>query len=37
MTDIAIEAFMHTIQSETVYIIIIGGICIYFFDKIMKS
>ena len=37
MTDIAIEAFMHTIQSKEIYIIILGGICVYFFDKIMKS
>ena len=37
MTDIAIEAFMHTIQSKEVYIIILGGICVYFVDKIMKS
>ena len=37
MTDIAIEAFMHTIQSKTVYIIILGGICIYFVDKIRRN
>ena len=37
MTDIAIEAFMHTIQSKEVYIIILAGISIYFIDKIMKS
>ena len=37
MTDIAIEAFMHTIQSKEVYIIILGCICVYFVDKIMKS
>ena len=36
MTDIAIEAFKHTIQSKEVYIIILGGIGIYFVDKIMK-
>ena len=36
MTELAIEAFMHTIQSKTVYIIILGGICIYFIDKIKK-
>ena len=34
MTDIAIEAFM---QHKIVYIIILGGICVYFVDKIMKS
>ena len=34
MTDIAIEVFM---QHRTIYIIILGGICVYFFDKIMKS
>ena len=37
MTDIAIEAFIHTIQSKEVYIIILGIVCIYYFDKIMKS
>ena len=37
MTDIAIEAFMHTIQSKEIYIIIFVCICIYYFDKIMKS
>ena len=37
MTELAIEAFMYTIQSKTVYIIILGGIGIYFVDKIMKS
>jgi len=37
MTDIAIEAFKHTIQSKEVYIIILACICIYYFDKIMKS
>ena len=37
MTDIAIEAFMHTIQSKEVYIIISVGICVYFVDKLMKS
>ena len=37
MTDIAIEAFMHTIQSKEIYIIILECICIYYFDKIMKS
>ena len=36
MTDIAIEAFMHTIQSRELYIIILGIVCIYYFDKIMK-
>ena len=36
MTDIAIEAFMHTIQSRYLYMIILGGICIYFIDKIKK-
>ena len=34
MTDIAIELF---IQHKIVYIIILGGICVYFVDKIMKS
>ena len=37
MTDIAIEAFMHTIQSRELYIIIGGIICIFLVDKIMKS
>jgi hypothetical protein len=36
MTDIAIEAFMHTIQSKEVYIIILIGICVYFVDEIIK-
>ena len=36
MTDIAIEAFMHTIQSREIYIIILGGVCVYYVDKIMK-
>ena len=37
MTDIAIEAFKHTIQSKEIYIIIFVCIFIYYFDKIMKS
>jgi hypothetical protein len=36
MTDIAIEAFIHTIQSRELYIIILGIVCIFYFDKIMK-
>jgi hypothetical protein len=34
MTDIAIEAF---IQNKEIYIVILGIVCVYFFDKIMKS
>ena len=34
MTDIAIEVFM---QHRTIYIVILGIVCVYFFDKIMKS
>jgi hypothetical protein len=34
MTDIAIETFM---QHKTIYIVILGIVCVYFFDKIMKS
>ena len=34
MTDIAIEAF---IQHKEIYIVILGIVCVYYFDKIMKS
>ena len=34
MTDIVLEIL---IQHKTVSIIILGGICVYFVDKIMKS
>ena len=37
MTDIAIESFIQMMHSKEIYIIILGGICIYYFDKIMKS
>ena len=34
MTDIAIESF---IQHKEIYTVILGIVCVYFFDKIMKS
>ena len=37
MTDIAIEAFKQMMHSKEIYIIILGIVCIYYFDKIMKS
>ena len=37
MTDIAIESFIQMMQDKGVYIVILGIVCVYFFDKIMKS
>ena len=37
MTDIAIEAFKQMMEDKGMYIVILGIVCIYYFDKIMKS
>ena len=37
MTDIAIKSFIQMMHSKEIYIIILGIVCIYYFDKIMKS
>ena len=34
MTDIAIESFM---QNKEIYTVILGIVCVYLFNKIMKS